>query len=146
MDAQKRMCFKIEILPSMTILPYHHLSTTYKLLKFPPLALKIYLGTFVFPLVLGVFTITSNLHVSGFLVALTLQTFITDAILIEHHGGEKIASSGQDLDGDMLFSCQVGFCGMPSNLLPEEPGQCHYNQGVYGKIYHYLTLDSIMST
>jgi hypothetical protein len=44
----------------------NHLSTTYKLLKFSPLALKFYLDTFVFPLVLGAFTITSNLHFSIF--------------------------------------------------------------------------------
>jgi hypothetical protein len=42
----------------------NHLSTTYKLLKFSPLALKFYLDTFVFPLVLGTFTVTSShLHV-----------------------------------------------------------------------------------
>jgi hypothetical protein len=44
----------------------NHLSTTYKLLKFSPLALKFYLDTFVFPLVLGTFTITSDLYVPEF--------------------------------------------------------------------------------
>jgi len=65
--------------------------------------------------------------------------------IIEHHG-EKIAASGQDLGGDMLFSRRVGFSGTPSDLLPEELGQCHYDEGVDGKIYHYLTSDSIMSS
>lgn len=64
---------------------------------------------------------------------------------LEHHG-EKIAASGQDLGGDMLFSRRVGFSGTPSDLLPEELGQCHYDEGVDGKIYHYLTSDGIMSS
>ena len=46
----------------------------------------------------------------------------------------------------MLFSRRVGFSGTPSDLLPEELGQCHYDEGVDGKIYHYLTSDSIMSS
>ena len=46
----------------------------------------------------------------------------------------------------MLFSCQVGFSGTPYDLLPEELGQCHYDEGVDGKIYHYLTSDSTLST
>ena len=57
-----------------------------------------------------------------------------------------MAASGQDLGGNMLFSRQVGFSGMPYDLLPEELGQCHYDEGVDGKIYHYLTSDSIMCT
>jgi hypothetical protein len=45
----------------------NHLSTTYKLLKFSPLALKFYLDTFVFPLVLGECTLTSTYtYVSDF--------------------------------------------------------------------------------
>lgn len=73
-----------------------------------------------------------------------LDTFVFPLVL-EHHG-EKIAASGQDLGGDMLFSRRVGFSGTPSDLLPEELGQCHYDEGVDGKIYHYLTSDSIMSS
>ena len=46
----------------------------------------------------------------------------------------------------MLFSRRVGFSGTPSDLLPEELGQCYYDEGVDGKIYHYLTSDSIMSS
>ncbi len=57
-----------------------------------------------------------------------------------------MAASSRDLGGNMLFSCQVGFSGAPSDLLPEELGQCHYDESVNGKIYHYLTSDSIIST
>jgi hypothetical protein len=46
----------------------------------------------------------------------------------------------------MLFSRRVGFSGTPSDLLPEELGQCYYDEGVDGKIYHYLTSESIMSS
>lgn len=46
----------------------------------------------------------------------------------------------------MLFSRRVGFSGTPSDLLPEELGQCYYDEGVDGKIYHYLTSNSIMSS
>jgi len=73
-----------------------------------------------------------------------LDTFVFPLVLEQH--GEKIAASGQDLGGDMLFSRRVGFSGTPSDLLPEELGQCHYDEGVDGKIYHYLTSDSIMSS
>lgn len=73
-----------------------------------------------------------------------LDTFVYPLVLENH--GEKIAASGQDLGGDMLFSRRVGFSGTPSDLLPEELGQCHYDEGVDGKIYHYLTSDSIMSS
>ncbi len=81
---------------------------------------------------------------SSLILKFYLDTFVFPLVL-EHHG-EKIAASGQDLGGDMLFSRRVGFSGTPSDLLPEELGQCHYDEGVDGKIYHYLTSDKIMSS
>jgi hypothetical protein len=81
---------------------------------------------------------------SPLLLKYYLDTFVFPLVLENH--GEKIAASGQDLGGDMLFSRRVGFSGTPSDLLPEELGQCHYDEGVDGKIYHYLTSDTIMSS
>ena len=46
----------------------------------------------------------------------------------------------------MLFGRRVGFSGTPSDLLPEELGQCHYDEGVDGQIIHYLTSESIVSS
>jgi hypothetical protein len=47
---------------------------------------------------------------------------------------------------EMLFGRRVGFSGTPSDLLPEELGQCHYDEGVDGQIIHYLTSESIVSS
>ena len=65
-------------------------------------------------------------------------------LTMEHHH-EKISASGQDLGGEMLFGRRVGFSGTPSDLLPEELGQCQYDQGTDGKIVHYLTSENIVS-
>ena len=66
-------------------------------------------------------------------------------LTMEHHL-EKISASGQDLGGEMLFGRRVGFSGTPSDLLPEELGQCQYEEGSDGKILHYLTAPTIMSS
>lgn len=47
---------------------------------------------------------------------------------------------------EMLFGRRVGFSGTPSDLLPEELGQCHYDEGVDGQIIHFLTSESIVSS
>ena len=66
-------------------------------------------------------------------------------LTMEHHL-EKINASGQDLGGDMLFKRRVGFSGTPSDLLPEELGQCEYEECVDGQILHYLTNEAIVSS
>uniref|UniRef100_A0A7R9W9B5 ubiquitinyl hydrolase 1 n=1 Tax=Pseudictyota dubia TaxID=2749911 RepID=A0A7R9W9B5_9STRA len=66
-------------------------------------------------------------------------------LTMEHHQ-EKINASGQDLGGEMLFAKRVGFSGTPSDLLPEELGQCQYDEGVDGQIINYLTSESIVSS
>ena len=68
----------------------------------------------------------------------------TFPLVMEHHH-EKVSASGQDLGGEMLFGRRVGFSGTPSDLLPEELGQCQYDEGTDGKIVHYLTSENIMS-
>jgi len=66
-------------------------------------------------------------------------------LTLEHHL-DKISASGQDLGGDMLFKRRVGFSGTPSDLLPEELGQCEYEECVDGQILNYLTDESIVSS
>jgi hypothetical protein len=66
-------------------------------------------------------------------------------LTMEYHL-EKISASGQDLGGEMLFGRRVGFSGTPSDLLPEELGQCQYEEGSDGKILHYLTSSTIVSS
>jgi hypothetical protein len=64
--------------------------------------------------------------------------------LTMEHNHEKISASGQDLGGEMLFGRRVGFSGTPSDLLPEELGQCNYDEGVDGQIINFLTSESIV--
>jgi hypothetical protein len=73
-----------------------------------------------------------------------LHTFVFPLTMEHHH--DKISASGQDLGGDMLFGKRVGFSGTPSDLLPEELGQCEYDEGVDGQIIDYLTSESIVSS
>lgn len=73
-----------------------------------------------------------------------LDTFVFPLTMEHHH--EKVSASGQDLGGEMLFSRRVGFSGTPSDLLPEELGQCQYDEGVDGNIIHFLTSESIVTS
>jgi hypothetical protein len=70
-----------------------------------------------------------------------LDNFVFPLTMEHHH--EKISASGQDLGGEMLFRKRVGFSGTPSDLLPEELGQCQYDEGVDGQIIDYLTSELI---
>lgn len=70
-----------------------------------------------------------------------LDTFVFPLTMEHHH--EKISASGQDLGGEMLFGRRVGFSGTPSDLLPEELGQCQYDEGVDGQIISFLTSELI---
>jgi hypothetical protein len=73
-----------------------------------------------------------------------LDQFVFPLTMEHHH--EKVGASGQDLGGEMLFSRRVGFSGTPSDLLPEELGQCQYEEGVDGQILDFLTSESIASS
>ena len=73
-----------------------------------------------------------------------LDQFVFPLTMEHHH--EKISASGQDLGGEMLFSKRLGFSGTPSDLLPEELGQCQYEEGADGKILAFLTSESIVSS
>ncbi len=73
-----------------------------------------------------------------------LDTIVFPLTMEHHH--EKISASGQDLGGQMLFGRRVGFSGTPSDLLPEELGQCNYEECVDGQILHYLTTESIVTS
>ena len=71
-----------------------------------------------------------------------LHNFVFPLTMEHHH--EKVSASGQDLGGEMLFGRRVGFSGTPSDLLPEELGQCQYDEGTDGKIVHFLTSEKIV--
>jgi len=73
-----------------------------------------------------------------------LDTFVFPLTMEHHH--EKVSASGQDLGGDMLFGRRVGFSGTPSDLLPEELGQCQYDECVDGQILDYLMSESIVTS
>lgn len=73
-----------------------------------------------------------------------LDQFVFPLVMEHHH--EKISASGQDLGGEMLFSRRLGFSGTPSDLLPEELGQCQYDEGVDGQILDFLTSEAIVSS
>lgn len=73
-----------------------------------------------------------------------LDSFVFPLVMEHHH--EKINASGQDLGGEMLFGRRVGFSGTPSDLLPEELGQCQFDEGVDGQIYNYLTSEAIVTS
>jgi hypothetical protein len=73
-----------------------------------------------------------------------LDKFVFPLTMEHHH--EKISASGQDLGGEMLFGRRVGFSGTPSDLLPEELGQCQYDECVDGQILNYLTTESIVTS
>jgi hypothetical protein len=57
----------------------------------------------------------------------------------------KLSASGQELGGDLVFGCRLGFSGTPSNLLPVELGECMYEDGDDGKIMATLTCPSVVS-
>ena len=73
-----------------------------------------------------------------------LHNFVFPLTMEHHH--DKVSASGQDLGGDMLFGRRLGFSGTPSDLLPEELGQCQYDEGVDGQILHYMTSEDIVRT
>lgn len=50
----------------------------------------------------------------------------------------------QELGGDVLFPCRIGFSGTPSDLLPVEMGRCAFERGDDGRIVHTLTSPSAM--
>ena len=62
------------------------------------------------------------------------------------HHHEKISASGQDLGGQVLFGRRVRLSGTPRDLLPEELGQCSYEECVDGQIVHYLITDFIVTS
>jgi hypothetical protein len=57
--------------------------------------------------------------------------------------GLKLSASGQELGSSLVFSKRIGFSGTPSDLLPVELGQCHYEQLSDGRMVNYLTSPSV---
>ena len=58
------------------------------------------------------------------IVEMYLDTFIFP--LTMEHAGSRLQATGQELGGDVLFPRRLGFSGTPSNLLPQEFGECQY--------------------
>jgi len=57
----------------------------------------------------------------------------------------KISACGHELGSSMLFRKRIGFSGTPSNLLPNDLGQCMYEPGSDGKIVHVLSSKQVVS-
>eukprot|EP00435_Cladocopium_sp_Y103_P065972 s252_g28.t1 len=51
----------------------------------------------------------------------------------------KISASGHELGSSLLFGYRLGFSGTPSNLLPEDLGECFYEPGSDGQVTRVLT-------
>ena len=64
---------------------------------------------------------------------------------VMRHQSLKISASGQELGGEALFSRRFGFSGTPSDLLPLDLGECHYEEGSDGKMVYYLTSPDIVT-
>ena len=57
----------------------------------------------------------------------------------------KLSASGQELGGDLLFRCRIGFSGTPSNLLPVEFGACQFEEQDDGRILNTITCPHVVS-
>ena len=90
------------------------------------------------------YTIVYNLlHRLPEMIYYYLRNFIFPPTM--RHQSMKLASSGQDVGGEMLCSHRVGFSGTPSNLIPIELGKLNYEKGSDGQMIYYLTSSTIMS-
>ena len=63
-----------------------------------------------------------------------------------HFSGLKISASGQEIGSSVVFGKRLGFSGTPSSLLPLEFGDCRYQRGDDGRMIHFLSSRSIVST
>jgi hypothetical protein len=57
----------------------------------------------------------------------------------------KVSACGHELGSDILFAKRIGFSGTPSNLLPQDLGECQYEPGSDGHIMHVLSSDKVVS-
>ena len=51
----------------------------------------------------------------------------------------KISACGHELGSSILFDGRIGFSGTPSNLMPQDLGECQYEPGSDGRVVHVLT-------
>ena len=61
------------------------------------------------------------------------------------HTPNVLVASGQELGGDGLFGCRMGFSGTPNDLLPKSMGACVYDAGCDGRIAATLTSDNVVT-
>ncbi|TDH74318.1 hypothetical protein CCR75_003035 [Bremia lactucae] len=57
----------------------------------------------------------------------------------------KITACGHELGSNSLFAKRIGFSGTPSNLLPLDLGECHYEPRSDGSIFGALTNKRIVT-
>ena len=88
-------------------------------------------------------TVYNLLHGLPEMIYYYLRNFIFPPTM--RHQSMKLASSGQDVGGEMLCSHRVGFSGTPSNLIPIELGKLNYEKGSDGQMIYYLTSPKIMT-
>mmetsp|Transcript_34135 Transcript_34135/g.89813 ORF Transcript_34135/g.89813 Transcript_34135/m.89813 type:complete len:1087 (-) Transcript_34135:500-3760(-) len=58
----------------------------------------------------------------------------------------KISACGHDLGSSILFGSRIGFSGTPSNLLPLDLGDCHYEPESDGRVISVLTDPTIVTS
>eukprot|EP00756_Hemistasia_phaeocysticola_P020667 Hpha_TRINITY_DN15730_c3_g3::TRINITY_DN15730_c3_g3_i3::g.38070::m.38070 len=56
----------------------------------------------------------------------------------------KLSASGQELGSSVMFQTRIGFSGTPSDLLPDDLGQCRYEEGTDGELVCVLSDPQIM--
>jgi len=61
------------------------------------------------------------------------------------HQNTKLSASGVDLGSNLIFSRRIGFSGTPSDLIPLDLGECHYEVGSDGNILTTLTSTNIVN-
>ena len=61
------------------------------------------------------------------------------------HAPSVLVASGQELGGDGLFGCRMGFSGTPNDLLPKAMGSCVYDAGCDGRIAATLTDPAVVT-
>ena len=61
------------------------------------------------------------------------------------HTPSVLVASGQELGGDGLFGCRMGFSGTPNDLLPKAMGTCVYDAGCDGRIAATLTSPNVVT-
>lgn len=76
-----------------------------------------------------------------------IHTYLEETIFPDYmrHKRYKLSASGQELGGEMLFGRTIGFSGTPSDLLPDDLGQCNFAEEEEGEIIYTLSRQDVVS-